>query len=170
MSDWSKLHYNVVFDKSNGKIIWQPEIGCWYTDKIFAGQPLPDPYTNMTLPEVYEFNSCFKRVEDVAVQKSQHSLNETDTEITIETPVGKQIAVHRRSSNNPGTIHVRVFTLTKCARRIIDLFAPRLVLGISDEVSSTGDIERIRIVGNIVEKYNAQAEKRSNKTDAGDDK
>jgi hypothetical protein len=30
------------------------------------------------------------------------------------------------------------------------------VLGISDEISSTGDIERIRIVGEIVDKYNSQ--------------
>jgi hypothetical protein len=45
--------------------------------------------------------------------------------------------------------------LADCTRRIIDLFAPRLVLGISDEISSTGDIERIRLVGRIVDDYNA---------------
>ena len=38
--------------------------------------------------------------------------------------------------------------------KIIDLFAPKLILGISDEISSTGDIERVKIVGNIVEEYN----------------
>jgi hypothetical protein len=42
--------------------------------------------------------------------------------------------------------------------RLIDLFAPKLVLGISDELSSTGDIERVRIVGQIVDKYNAAIE------------
>jgi len=46
-------------------------------------------------------------------------------------------------------------TLTDCARKVIDLFAPRLILGISDEISSTGDIERIRTVGRIVDDYNA---------------
>ena len=46
-------------------------------------------------------------------------------------------------------------TLTECARKVIDLFAPRLILGISDEISSTGDIERIRLVGRIVDDYNA---------------
>ena len=45
-------------------------------------------------------------------------------------------------------------TLAACARRIIDLFSPRLVLGISDEISSTGDIERIRLVGEIVDDHN----------------
>lgn len=45
--------------------------------------------------------------------------------------------------------------LGECTRRIIELFAPRLILGISDEISSTGDIERIRLVGEIVDDYNA---------------
>ena len=42
--------------------------------------------------------------------------------------------------------------------RLIELFAPKLVLGISDEISSTGDLERVRIVGAIVDEYNAQFE------------
>ena len=48
--------------------------------------------------------------------------------------------------------------LIETTEKIIDLFAPKLVLGISDEISSTGDIERIRIVGEIVDKYNSQFE------------
>ncbi len=47
-------------------------------------------------------------------------------------------------------------TLAECTEKVIKLFAPRLVLGISDEMSSQGDIERIRIVGRIVDDYNAQ--------------
>jgi hypothetical protein len=46
-------------------------------------------------------------------------------------------------------------TLLDCAQKCIDLFAPNLVLGISDEISSTGDIERIRRVGELVDDYNA---------------
>ena len=49
-----------------------------------------------------------------------------------------------------------VETLVECVHKIIDLFAPHLVLGISDEISSHGDIERIRIVGEIVDEYNAK--------------
>jgi len=37
-----------------------------------------------------------------------------------------------------------------------DLFAPRLILGISDEISAHGDIERIRRVGELVDDYNAR--------------
>lgn len=49
--------------------------------------------------------------------------------------------------------------LEECVEKIIKLFAPNLVLGISDEISSTGDIERIRLVGKIVDKYNDSLEK-----------
>jgi hypothetical protein len=46
-------------------------------------------------------------------------------------------------------------TLIDCTRRCIELFAPNLVLGISDEISSQGDLERVRTVGAIVDEYNA---------------
>ena len=36
----------------------------------------------------------------------------------------------------------------------IDLFAPKLILGISDELSSYGGIKRIRLVGALAENYN----------------
>jgi hypothetical protein len=45
--------------------------------------------------------------------------------------------------------------LIECTQKVIQLFAPKLVLGISDEISSHGDIERIRLVGKIVDDYNA---------------
>jgi hypothetical protein len=45
---------------------------------------------------------------------------------------------------------LRAFT-----HRIIDMFAGQLILGISDELSSHGDIERVRIVGQIVDEHNA---------------
>ena len=49
-------------------------------------------------------------------------------------------------------------TLVACVHEILDLFAPNLILGISDEISSTGDIERIRLVGKIVDEYNSNIE------------
>jgi hypothetical protein len=47
-----------------------------------------------------------------------------------------------------------VDTLFQCVERVIELFAPRLVLGISDELSSTGDVERVRLVGDLVARHN----------------
>lgn len=116
--DFAKLHTDVVFGRSNGQIIWQPRIGCWYKDKEFAGEPLPAPFTGMTVPDIFRelgcsdrlydwYNPCFRRVEHPAVKTSQKELNETDTQITIETPVGKQVLVNRRSRNNWGVFHLQ---------------------------------------------------------------
>lgn len=44
--------------------------------------------------------------------------------------------------------------LESCTKRIIDLFAPKLILGISDELSSVGQIERVGIVLDLVDRYN----------------
>ena len=44
--------------------------------------------------------------------------------------------------------------LLEQAAEVIDLFAPNLILGISDEISSTGDIERVKLVGKLVDEYN----------------
>ena len=52
--DFPKLHADVAFRRSAGKIIWQPRIGCWYDDKIFAGEELPEPYTGLGIFEIYE--------------------------------------------------------------------------------------------------------------------
>ena len=48
-----------------------------------------------------------------------------------------------------------VSVLQECTHKLIELFAPKLILGISDELSSRGDIERIRVVAEIVNEYNA---------------
>lgn len=45
--------------------------------------------------------------------------------------------------------------LEEQVREAIELFAPKLILGISDEISSMGNLERIRFVGKIVDDYNA---------------
>jgi hypothetical protein len=108
--DWAGLHRQVAFGRSNGKIIWQPRIGCWYTDKQFAGEPFPAPYTGMDLWQIYreldcsarlyEYNACFRRIEHPSVETVERELNETDTEIVVRTPVGKQVAVRRRMLSN----------------------------------------------------------------------
>lgn len=45
--------------------------------------------------------------------------------------------------------------LIRQTKLLLELFAGRLILGISDEMSSTGDIERVRLVGRIVDDWNA---------------
>ena len=43
-------------------------------------------------------------------------------------------------------------------RRIIDLFAPRLILGISDEISQVGEIERIEAISELVDRLSGLPE------------
>lgn len=45
--------------------------------------------------------------------------------------------------------------LEEQAKRLIDLFAGKLILGISDEMSSTGNIDRVRFITELVDKYNS---------------
>ena len=42
------------------------------------------------------------------------------------------------------------------ARQLIDLFAGKLILGISDEMSSTGNIDRVKFITDLVDDYNAR--------------
>ncbi len=53
----------------------------------------------------------------------------------------------------PALFFLRSFpveVLTDCVKRLVELFYPRLVLGISDEIPPDGDIERVRMVGELV--------------------
>jgi len=41
--------------------------------------------------------------------------------------------------------------LLEFARRVIDMFAPRLILGISDEISQVGEIQRVEAISRLVD-------------------
>lgn len=115
--NFPELHRQVAFGESGGRIIWQPRIGCWVTDKEFAGEPFPPPFTGMDLYEIYreldcsarlyEYNACFRRIEHPAVYTTSEQLNETDTKTTIHTPVGDQVFVHRTTASNWHIITVK---------------------------------------------------------------
>jgi len=51
--------------------------------------------------------------------------------------------------------------LIECTQKLLQLFAPRIILGISDEMSAQGEIERVRIVGRLVDEYNAVQRRRA---------
>ncbi|MBN1248735.1 MAG: hypothetical protein JXC32_13835 [Anaerolineae bacterium] len=115
--DFPKLHTDVVFGRAGGRIIWQPRIGAWVTDKVFAGEPFPPPFTGMSLYEIYreldcsarlyEYNACFRRIEHPAVTFEDKELNETDTQTTIHTSVGDQVRVLRRTTSSWHPITVK---------------------------------------------------------------
>ena len=73
--DLAKLHREVIFGQSGGRIIWQPRIGCRYTDKAFAGEELPAPYTGMELSDVYRHLGCSARLYQYNACPSQKTWN-----------------------------------------------------------------------------------------------
>lgn len=113
--DLARMHLDVLRGLAGGQVIWQPRIGCWHTDKVFAGQPLPEPYTGLTLFELYralgcsarlyEFTDCFRRVEDARVLHQLHDVGDGRVEHIIDTPVGRQLEVLQSyPSSNPDKI------------------------------------------------------------------
>jgi hypothetical protein len=114
----SRLHHDVVFGRSGGKIIWQPRIACWYSDKRFAGDPLPARYEGLSLPDIYRalgcshrlyswYNRCFRRIDPPSVRRIEEKLNPADTKTTIETPVGEQVRIDRSTPTSSRRIHVK---------------------------------------------------------------
>ncbi len=109
----TELHRDVIRGKSEGKIIWQPRILCWYEDKIFNDGKLPQPYTGMNLPEIYRelgcsnrnygFNDCFLKLNDKRVKEYSHKLSDLETEHVMETPVGKVSTIIASNTSNYGT-------------------------------------------------------------------
>lgn len=114
---FAALHTDVCFGRSQGKILWQPRIACWYTDKLYAGEPLPAAYDGMDMLDIYrslgcsarlyQYGRCFKRLEHPSVKFIQSPLNETDSQTTIETPAGRQQQIIRRSPHCPAVYHLK---------------------------------------------------------------
>ncbi|MFX1310958.1 MAG: hypothetical protein ACFE8C_14770, partial [Promethearchaeota archaeon] len=44
--------------------------------------------------------------------------------------------------------------LEKYTIKVLELFSPNLIIGISDELSPNGDIKKVEMVSKIVEKFN----------------
>ena len=43
--------------------------------------------------------------------------------------------------------------LEEFTKKVLNLFSPNLILGISDEISPPGDIEKVKFVSKIVEEF-----------------
>ena len=108
--DLWKLNLDVAFGRANGKIIWQPRVLAWFTDRQFAKQPLPAPYTGMTEPElyqslgcsnrIYDYRDCFIHVDPPQVKREQKEIDAMRTLSTIITPVGSITELARKSDNS----------------------------------------------------------------------
>lgn len=112
MTDFYKLQDEVLEGKANGKILWQPRIGCWYDDKVFCGEDLPGVFKGMDLPaiyreldcsnRIYEYNASFRVVEDGTIKRTSRMISQYEKEDKIETPVGTLTQILRYNSSNWG--------------------------------------------------------------------
>lgn len=107
--DLAQLNLDVAFGRADGKVIWQPRILCWFTDKRFANEPLPVKYDGMSEPDIYRdlgcsnrvygYNECFRREEPEALVRKEEPIDSKHVRRKIETPVGTLTAVFRKSES-----------------------------------------------------------------------
>lgn len=92
------LNHDVLFGRAGGKVLWQPRILCWFTDRNFRREPLPEPYRGMSPPQVYQALGCsnriydygaaFRPVEPAGVIRACEPIEGNRTCHRITTPVG----------------------------------------------------------------------------------
>lgn len=112
MKNHIDLNRDIIHGKSNGRVLWQPRIICWYEDRKFSGTPLPEPYTGMEINElyealgcsnrIYEYNSAIRVIEAPSIKRYQRQLDELRTQHFIETPEGTISCILRKNTSNYG--------------------------------------------------------------------
>lgn len=108
--DYARFQEEILFGGEYGKVLWQPRIGCWYKDKIFAGEELPGRFKGKDLPQIYqelgcsarlyEFNGCFKAREDETIIRISEMISDYEELQRIQTPVGELTCIIKGNSSN----------------------------------------------------------------------
>ncbi|MCE5315269.1 MAG: uroporphyrinogen decarboxylase family protein [Armatimonadota bacterium] len=107
--DLAKLHNDVCFGRSNGMIIWQPRIGCWWQDRKWDGRGVgryeegsfADMYRSLGCSDrLYGFNECFKLNDSPKIVRRAEKLDDYRTANIVETPVGSVTQINRRTDNS----------------------------------------------------------------------
>ncbi len=102
-----------VIHRRTKKVIFQPRICCWYEDRKFLRLPLPDPYADMTVPELYralgvsnrcyDYNACQKIVYDSRVRFETEQTGPREWKQTMYTPKGNLTQIWRGNTSNGGS-------------------------------------------------------------------
>ena len=140
----AELNRQVIRGTSNGKIIFQPRIMAWFSDKSYLGQPLPEPYTEMEPNDVYraigcsnrcyEFNWCFQVHEDPSVIFERIDIDEMSQKHVLHTPVGDLFTILRRNSSNPGHYSSKFQVETEEDLKILIWLEERRTYSFSQEI------------------------------------
>ncbi len=114
---WPEFHRRVIRGQATGQVLWQPRISAWWKDRRFFGEPLPEPYEHLSVPDMfrhlqcsarlYEFNRCFQHVEHPKVNVLKEDLGNNQTLTRIRTPKGEQTAVKEMRPTCRLPLHVK---------------------------------------------------------------
>jgi hypothetical protein len=120
---WPELVSKAIHLQANGQVVWQPRISAWWKDKRFFGEPLPEPYEHLTVPDMfryldcsarlYEFNECFRRIEHHAVVTTTVDIGDNQTLTVTKTPVGEQTAIKEARPSCRLAMHVKREIVTR---------------------------------------------------------
>lgn len=104
------FNLDVCYGRANGKIIWQPRILAWFTDRYFGNIPLPGRYNCMTEPEIYRdlgcsnrlyfYNDCFRPIDPPEVVRKDVEIDSDHITHVIETPKGNLTEIVRITPNS----------------------------------------------------------------------
>ncbi len=117
LSELYRLNMDIIKRRSNGKVLWQPRISCWYLDKQFCKSELPGRYKGADLIGLYErlgcsdrlydyFNPCIETHIDESVSFEivpiTDGATDRDFKRIIKTPVGTVTELVRGNESNYG--------------------------------------------------------------------
>jgi len=113
------LNREIINRSAKGKTIWQPRICCWFDDRVFRGEELPDKYKGCDHKGIYEkigcsdrlynFNECLEATLDDSIKLTVTEINNLRYETTIQTPVGTVNSIFARNTQNPGVMPIKWF-------------------------------------------------------------
>ena len=89
----AKLNVDIFKGKAGKKVLFQPRICCWYSDKEFLKQDLPGELKGMNVPQmyksldvsnrIYDYNACFERIYDESVKTDWREIKKGEYKLTL---------------------------------------------------------------------------------------
>ena len=118
------LNLDIIKGRANGRVLWQPRIGCWFSDRKFTGEPYEAPYAGLSNADVYRKIGCSDRIYhfneamkqyylDDTIKHSRSDIDDLRWKDVIETPVGSIFSVNRRNLSNYGVFPEKWFVETE---------------------------------------------------------
>lgn len=112
MTDYVKFTNDVITKNAGGKLLFQPRILCWYSDKKFRGESLGE-FDGLTLAQIYremdlcnriyDYNACMeRRISDKRIRHATREISAWEREFSISTPVGDITMRLRKNDSNGG--------------------------------------------------------------------